>query len=189
MPHLECSGSVCEEDLDDFSAVENYKQAYDIIKIATLTGQELAHFAHLSARLGDLYRFTGQIAFAEEVLKEGLLVCEDSPSEEATILSSLARLTMNSLKDGDRAGTLINRAAKKAKESSDPALLYRVYFDSSSIELARKRFSQGAQMLREGLKIVSSLSNSPLSFWRVVFCASPSSSSRPDSRRRPCASS
>ncbi len=169
VPHLECSGNVCEEDLDDYSAVENYKQAYDIIKIATLTGQEMAHFAHLSARLGDLYRFTGQVASAEEVLKEGLLVCEDSPAEEATILSSLARLTMNSLKDGDRAGSLINRAAKKAKESSDPALLYRVYFDMSTIELARKRFSQGAQMLREGLKIVSSLSNSPLSFWRLFL--------------------
>ena len=169
VPHLECSGSVCEEDLDDFSAVENYKQAYDIIKIATLGGEELAHFAHLSARLGDLYRFTGQITVAEEVLKEGLLVCEDSPAEEAVILSSLARLTMSSLQDGERAGTLINRAAKKAKESSDPALLYRVYFDQSTIDLARKRFSQGAAMLREGLKIVSSLSNSPLSFWRLFL--------------------
>ncbi|PKN22471.1 MAG: hypothetical protein CVU65_15160, partial [Deltaproteobacteria bacterium HGW-Deltaproteobacteria-22] len=169
VPHLECSGNVCEEDLDDYSAVENYKQAYDIIKIATLHGQELAHFAQLSARLGDLYRFTGQIASAEEVLKEGLLVCEDSPSEEAVILSSLARLTMNSLKDEERAGTLINRATRKARESSDPALLYRVYFDLSTIELARKRFSQGALMLREGLKVVSSLSNSPMSFWRLFL--------------------
>ncbi len=169
VPHLECSGSVCEEDLDDFSAVENYKQAYDIIKIASLTGHELSHFAQLSARLGDPYRFTGQIASAEEVLKEGLLVCEDSPAEEAVILSSLARLTMSSLQDGERAGTLINRATRKAKESSDPQLLYRVYFDLSTIELARKRYSQGAQMLRDGLKAVSSLSNSPLSFWRLFL--------------------
>ncbi len=169
VPYLECSGNVCEEDLDDFSAVENYKQAYDIIKIASLQGQELAHFAHLSARLGDLYRFIGQVPSAEEVLKEGLLVCEDSPAEEAVILSSLARLTMSSLQDGERAGTLINRATRKAKESSDPQLLYRVYFDLSTIELARKRYAQGAQMLRDGLKAVSSLSNSPLSFWRLFM--------------------
>ncbi len=167
--HLECAGNVCEEDLDDYSAVENYKHAYDIVKIATLQGRELSHFAHLSARLGDLYRYTGQTAAAEEVLKEGLLVCEDSPQDEAIILSSLARLTAQGLQDEERAETLIARAARKARESSDPALLYRVYFDMSTIEMNRKRYSQGAQMLREGLRMVSSLSNSPLSFWRLFL--------------------
>ncbi len=169
VPHLECAGNDCEDDLDDYSAIECYKQAFNIVKIATLQGQELGHFAHLSARLGDLYRFTGQNHLAEEVLKEGLLVCEDSPDEEAVILSSLARLTMSSLRDVDRAGTLINRATRKVSQTSDPALIYRVYFDLSAIEMQRKRYDHGARMLREGLKIVSSLSHSPLSFWRLFL--------------------
>mgnify|MGYP005838929603 CR=1 FL=1 len=169
IPHLECTGNVCEEDLDDYSAIENYKHAYDIVKIATIQGRELSHFAHLCAQLGDLYRYTGQFAAAEDVLKEGLLVCEDSPDDEAIILSSLARLTVQGMQNVDRAETLITRATRKARESTNPALLYRVYFDLSSIAMNRKSYSYGAQMLREGLRMVSSLSNSPLSFWRLFL--------------------
>ncbi|MBN2722762.1 MAG: protein kinase [Deltaproteobacteria bacterium] len=166
------AGDHCEKCLDDPGAVDFYRSAFEISRFSTLQGHGPENFIRLSLKLGDVLRYTSQYLESENILKEGLLFCEDSPESEAAILSSLARLTIsnpNGQSDKEKAGALINRAARKANETQKPELIYKVFFDLSSIEISRQRYEKGAQMLRDGMERIMSLKEPPDDFWRLFL--------------------
>lgn len=164
------AGDLFEKRLDDPGAGEFYRNAFEISRYSTLQGKDPEPFIRLSIKLGDVLRYTGQTQEAENVLKEGLLFCEDNPESEAAILSSLARLTISSTDSPDsreRAGALISRATRKVQDTQRADLVFKVYFDLSSIEITRQRFEQGAKMLREGMELMLKINKRPDGFWRL----------------------
>ena len=168
--HFEQAAAQCEFRLDDQGAVFYYRKAHELAKMDALSGKDEVRFAQLSARYGDLLRWSGQLHAAEDVLREALTFCTDCASCEAAILSSLARCAVASR--DSRADDLISRAARVAQKARDPQVLYRVFHDYGEIELQKGRFDLGITQLRTGLAMLEGTPRMPTSTWRLYLqCA------------------
>ncbi len=168
--YLAKAASKFEEDFDDIGASSAYQKLFDILKISLLEQQDLQQFSQVCAKLGDLYRYTGQLKKSLGILKEGLMFCEEQPEYEAVILSSLAR-TLFSLKSSksNKISSIIRRTSKIIKSLRNPDILYNIYFNFSTIELGRKNFNQGEKLLNQGLSHLSELSKKSPKFWRLFL--------------------
>ncbi len=168
--HFEHAAAHCEFRLDDQGAVFYYRKAHELAKMDALSGKNELRYAQISARYGDLLRWSGQLHAAETVLREALTFCVDCASCEAVILASLARCAVAS--QDDRAEDLISRAARMAQKARDPQVLYRVFHDFGEIELQKGRFDLGITQLRMGLAMLEGIPRMPLSTWRLYLqCA------------------
>jgi len=168
--YFEQAAAQCEFRLDDQGAIFYYRKAHELAKMEAMTGKNEQRYAQISARYGDLLRFSGQLHAAEAVLREALTFCIDCASCEAVILSSLARCCVDS--PDDRAEDLITRAAKMAQKARDPQVLYRVFHDFGQIEMQKGRFDLGITHLRTGLAMLEGTPRMPISTWRLYLqCA------------------
>jgi tetratricopeptide (TPR) repeat protein len=168
--HFEQAAAQCEFRLDDQGAIFYYRKAHELAKMDALSGKDELRYAQISARYGDLLRWSGQYHAAEDVLREALTFCTDCASCEAAILASLARCAAAS-PDG-RAEDLISRAARVAQKARDPQVLYRVFHDYGEVELQKGRFDLGITQLRMGLAMLEGTPRMPASTWRLYLqCA------------------
>ncbi|PKN27682.1 MAG: hypothetical protein CVU65_01745 [Deltaproteobacteria bacterium HGW-Deltaproteobacteria-22] len=168
--YFEQAAAHCEFRLDDQGAIFYYRKAHELAKMEALTGKDELRYAQISARYGDLLRFTGQVHAAETVLREALTFCMDCASCEAVILASLARCCADS--PDDRAEDLITRATRMAQKARDPQVLYRVFHDLGQIEMQKGRFDLGITQLRTCLAMLEGTPRMPISAWRLYLqCA------------------
>ncbi len=171
--HFELAAGCCDNQLDDQGAVFYYKKAHELAQMEALSGRNELRYARISARLGDLLRFTGQLQKAEVILREALTFCtecENGKTCEAILLSSLARCVAG--EPDQRAEDLITRATRVAQKSRDLQVLYRVYHDYGQIELQKGRYDLGITQLRMGLAMLEGNTRMPASTWRLYLqCA------------------
>ncbi len=170
LSYMERAGASCESRLDDHGAAFYYRHAHELARMETLNGKGESRFARISARYGDLLRYTGKREQALDVLREALSYCTDCPASEATILASMARCMAE---DSDaRAEDVIQRATRVAQKARDPQVLYRVYHDFGQIELQKGRHDLGITQLRMGLAMLEGHTRMPASVWRLYLqCA------------------
>lgn len=167
---MERAGATCESRLDDHSAVFYYRYAHELAQMETLKNKGSARFARISARYGDLLRYTGQKDKAITILKDALTFCTEDPSSEALILSSLARCLAEA--SDERTEDILQRATRVVQKVRDPQVIYRVYHDLGQIELQKGDLTIGITQLRMGLAMLEGHSAIPVSAWRLYLqCA------------------